>query len=213
LFRRVFTLWGLPGHIQVDNGHPWGLNFGLPPDLALWLIGLGIDMSWIPRGQPQLNGKVERGNGVSQQWAEPRDCRSRAELQARLHHECEIQRERYPSIAGMSRMEAYPGLRHSGRPYHVEGEDGLWDLSRIDQFLARRPYYRRANAKGAIWLYNRGRSLGRIHRGVEAIVRFDISSGCLIVNDTNGQLLEELPAPELSRERILALDVGHKRRK
>ena len=34
LFRHGFGRWGLPGGIRIDNGHPWGLNSGLPPDLA-----------------------------------------------------------------------------------------------------------------------------------------------------------------------------------
>jgi transposase InsO family protein len=213
LFRHVFERWGLPGLIQVDNGHPWGLNSGLPPDLALWLIGLGIDMNWIPPGQPQHNGKVERGNGVAQQWADPKECRSRAELKVRLERECFIQRERYPAIAGMSRLEAYPELNHPTRPYRVVDEDRLWDLARVHQFLSRTAYYRQANAKGAIWLYNRGRSLGRIYRGMEVVVNFDISSRQWIVSNNDGQELKRLPAPELSSERVLALDVGHKRRK
>ena len=71
LFRGVFARWGLPQGIRVDNGHPWGLNSGLPPALALWLLGLGVRMAWIPPCEPQYNGKVERSNGVTKQWAEP----------------------------------------------------------------------------------------------------------------------------------------------
>ena len=45
LFRHAFGRWGLPWRDRVNNGHPWGLNSGLPPDLALWLIGLGVEMA------------------------------------------------------------------------------------------------------------------------------------------------------------------------
>lgn len=211
LFRRVFRRWGLPARIQVDNGHPWGLNKGLPPDLALWLIGLGVRVNWIPPGQPQVNGTIERGNGVMQQWAEPGTCRDRAELRSRLERACLIQRERYPAIAGMSRIAAYPGLNHSERPYDPEQEALMWDLSRVDQFLSAGVYYRRANARGAIWLYGLGRNLGRPHRGKEVSVRFDPSSRQWVVSDHQGQELKRLVANELSRERILALKVGHQR--
>jgi hypothetical protein len=78
LFRRVFARWGLPRAVRVDNGHPWGLNRGLPPALALWLIGLGVAVEWIDPGQPRQNPKVERGNGVTQPWAEPASCSTRA---------------------------------------------------------------------------------------------------------------------------------------
>jgi hypothetical protein len=115
--------------------------------LALWLIGLGVAVEWIDPGQPRQNPFVERGNGVAQQWAEPGSCGSRSQLQARLHKECEVQRERYPSVAGMSRSEAYPGLRHSGRPYRAADERRSWDLTRVDRFLAGLTLHRRANAR------------------------------------------------------------------
>ena len=203
----------MPARIQVDNGHPWGLNKGLPPDLALWLIGLGVGLNWIPPGQPQKNGTIERGNGLMQQWAEPATCRTRAELEARLEREGRIQREHYPSVAGTSRMEAYPGLKHSGRPYDPAREDAMWDLSRVDQFLSGLLHHRRANARGAIWLYGRDRSLGRVHRGKEVCVRFETDSREWKVSDHQGQELKRLVAEELSRERILALKVGHRRPK
>jgi hypothetical protein len=204
----VFRRWGLPRAIRVDNGHPWGMNFGLPPALALWLIGLGVSLEWIPPRQPQKNGHVERGNGVAQQWAEPRSCSSRARLQARLNEECRVQRERYPSVAGLARIEAYPQLVHSGRPYRARDEGRTWDLSRVDRFLATLTLYRRANSRGGISIYGVGRHLGRVHRGKEVQVRFDASSREWVVTDLGGQELRRLAAPELSRARILALDVG-----
>jgi hypothetical protein len=211
LFRHAFGRWGLPWRIRVDNGHPWGLNSGLPPDLALWLIGLGVELLWNPPRQPRHNGKVERCNGVTQQWAEPSACRTRAELQVQLDRACLIQREQYPSIAGRPRIDAFPRLRRSERPYDADAEDGLWELSRVDRFLAAQVYYRRANARGAIWLYGRGRVIGRVHRGHEVCVRFDLSTRQWIVSDHQGQELKRLPAEELSRERMMALEVGAKR--
>ena len=44
--RVAFTRWGLPSCLRVDNGKPWGSWSDLPPALALWVIGLGIDMLW-----------------------------------------------------------------------------------------------------------------------------------------------------------------------
>jgi hypothetical protein len=176
--------------------------------LALWLIGLGVAVEWIDPGQPRQNPFVERADGVAQQWAEPGSCGSRPQLQARLHKECEVQRERYPSVAGMPRSEAYPGLRHSGRPYRAADERRSWDLSRVDRFLAGLTLHRRANARGAIWIYGEPRYLGRAQSGKEVRVRFDPSDRRWVVADLQGTELKRCAAPELSRERILALDVG-----
>jgi hypothetical protein len=180
----------------------------LPPALALWLIGLGVSVEWIDPGQPQQNPRVERGNGVTQQWAEPAACSTRSQLQSRLHKECEVQRERYPSVAGMSRAEAYPALRHSGRPYLPRDEGRGWDLSRVDRFLADLTLHRRANARGVISIYGEARNLGRPHRGKEVRVRFDSGSRQWVVTDLQGEELKRLAALELSRKQILDLKVG-----
>jgi transposase InsO family protein len=63
--RRAWERWGLPRVVQVDNGSPWGSWSDLPPPLALWLIGLGLELAWIPPRRPQRNGVVERSHGVT----------------------------------------------------------------------------------------------------------------------------------------------------
>ncbi|MBV8318944.1 MAG: DDE-type integrase/transposase/recombinase, partial [Planctomycetaceae bacterium] len=68
MLRRIFQRWGLPDRLRVDNGHPWGSQNDLPTDLALWLIGLGVNMIWNKPRCPQMNGVVERSQGVTQQW-------------------------------------------------------------------------------------------------------------------------------------------------
>ena len=208
MLRRIFARWGLPRAIRVDNGHPWGLNSGLPPALALWLIGLGVAVEWIDPGRPRQNARVERGNGVAQQWTEPASCATRSELQRRLHRECQGQREHYPAGGGMSRSQAYPGLRHSGRPYRVADERRWWDLDRVDRFLAGLVLHRRTNARGVIWIYGVPRNLGRPRRDAEVRVRFDPSDRQWVVSDLEGNEWQRFAAPELSRERILALEVG-----
>jgi hypothetical protein len=211
MFRRVFARWGLPERTRVDNGHPWGSASDLPPALALWLIGLGIEVLWNPPHQPWCNPKVERCNGVTQQWAEPQACADHPTLESRLDWAAGIQRQEYPSIRGRSRLEAYPQLVHSGRPYCVEDEPRLWDLSRVDAFLARGVWYRRADRYGLISLYNRNKCLGKAYQGQEVAVRFDPTDRHWVVSDLEGKVIVRLIAAELSRERILKLEVGHRR--
>jgi hypothetical protein len=43
------------------------------------------------------------------------------------------------------------------------------------------------------------------------VVRFDASSRCWLVSDADGGLIKQLPANELTRERILALAVSRRR--
>src|SRR6266446_5873385 len=96
--RRAFARWGRPSAIRVDNGGPWGSAGDLPPDLALWLLGLGIDVWWNAPHTPTQNGVVERSQGTGRRWAEPERCATAAELQQRLQEMDAIQREAYTSI-------------------------------------------------------------------------------------------------------------------
>jgi hypothetical protein len=129
--RKVFSRWGLPERMRADNGYPWGCSGDLPPEMALWLIGLGIGMLWIPPACPQHNGVVERGQGTGQSWCEPQTCGDADELQRRCDEMDQRQRQRYPYRGGRSRMEVYPGLAHSGRKYSGRQERSLWDVSRV----------------------------------------------------------------------------------
>lgn len=58
----VFRTYGLPVRINADNGAPWGSprEPGQVSALALWLIRLGIRVSFSRPYHPQTNGKDER---------------------------------------------------------------------------------------------------------------------------------------------------------
>jgi transposase InsO family protein len=61
-FINIFEEYGLPWRINFDNGSPWGTV--QRPDhyteLSLWLIRLGVQVSFSKIRRPQTNGKVER---------------------------------------------------------------------------------------------------------------------------------------------------------
>src|SRR5213080_4225302 len=93
--RLALGRWGLPQTLKVDNGSPWGSWSDLPTDLALWLIGLGVNMHWNTPNRPQENGVIERSQGTAKCWAEPSACASAAQLQKQLDYMDRIQREIY----------------------------------------------------------------------------------------------------------------------
>jgi hypothetical protein len=212
LLRRVFSRWGLPERLRIDNGHPWGSAGDLPPELALWLVGLGVVPDWNPARTPWLNPKVERTNGVTQRWVEIDDCPDHATLNERLAWASRLQREGYPALAGRTRLETYPELTRILRPYTIESEPMLWQLGRVDAFLAGQSWRRRADRYGTIWLYNRGHCLGKAHAGKDVQVGFDPGTRHWVVCDaSDGSPLVRFIAHELTRERILSLEVSHHR--
>jgi hypothetical protein len=209
--REVFAQWGRPTRLRVDNGYPWGSAGDLPPDLALWLIGLAITMIWNRPRHCQANGQVERAHGVSQQWAEPGRCRDVAMLQERLTWATRLQRERYPAIAGRSRLAAHPTLAAGGQPYDPAHEATQWDLAAVGRFLGQGLWRRRVDRVGRISLYNRSYGVGRRYAGQEVGVRFDAIAHAWVLLDAAGTEIRRHPATELSRDRILALEVTHRR--
>jgi hypothetical protein len=210
-FRRVFTRWGLPQAIRVDNGYPWGTPRDRPTELALWLIGLGVAVIWNPPAPPRENPKVERCQGVAAAWAEPQACADPAQLDAQLDWACQTQRHEYPSIHGASRVDAFPQLLIPRRPYRPAQEPELWKLARVDHWLSQRLWVRRVGKTGVIAMYGHRRSLGRAYRGQEVVVRFDGAKRYWVVANSAGEILAQFLAWELSQDRILSLAVGRKR--
>ena len=207
-FREVFSRWGLPERLRVDNGYPWGSSGDFPPELALWLIGLGIEMIWIWPGCPQHNGVVERSQGTGKNWAEPPACRSAGELQRRCDEMDRRQRERYPYRDGRSRWEVYPELHHSGRPYSRRWERQHWDLSKVLAVVSQQVVKRQVDASGSVSLYHRTRYVGKPRIGTQVYVSLDPTGPTWVFADENGNELRTHPADELTTERIQSLTVG-----
>lgn len=61
VLHRAFERFGLPARINADNGAPWGASGqDTLTHLAVWLIRLGIRLSYSRPRHPQTNGKDER---------------------------------------------------------------------------------------------------------------------------------------------------------
>lgn len=203
--RAAFARWGLPRRLRVDNGKPWGSWSDLPPVLALWLIGLGIDLLWNDPRRPQQNGVVERSQGTGKRWAEPQACQSVAELQLRLDEDDQLQRERYPLVQGQSRWQLFPALAHRDRPYRVAGEARVWSLAQVRAHLAEYAVPRRVDCQGKVSVYNRNLYVGVVHKGQQIWLQFDPEESHWLLSDRAGRQLRSVPAPEISTGSIRSL--------
>jgi hypothetical protein len=192
----------------VDNGKPWGSWSDLPPVLALWLIGLGIDMKWIPPRQPQYNGAVERSQGTAKRWAEPQACHSVDELQQRLDADDRLQREHYPYRQGRSRCEVFPELVHSGRSYQASEERRRWDLGHVLDHLSLYQVPRRVDNSGKVSVYNRSHYVGTSNKGQTVYLTVDPQRREWLYVAEDGRQLRTIPADELTAERICTLSLN-----
>ena len=197
--------------MRVDNGTPWGSSGDLPPDLALWLLGLEVTTYWNSPHRPQENGVVERSQGTGKRWAEPNACADARELQQRLRDMDEIQRAEYPSLAGRSRLETYPGLKYSGCIYSQAWEREHWRLDLVLAHLATYAVPRRVDKSGTVSLYNCNHYVGKVHVGKLVYVMLDPLRCEWIFADERGQQLRTQPAEQISRQRIETLTVTKRR--
>jgi hypothetical protein len=210
--RQAFARWGLPQRLRVDNGVPWGSRGDFPTDLSLWVIGLGVGVHWNNPRSPQENGVVERSQGTSNRWCEPWTCGSPEELQERLDRMDRLYRESYPYRERLSRTAYFPGLAHSGRSYDPAREQELWEWPRVAEHLAGYAVIRRVDSKGQVSLYGWGLYVGQIHKGKDVYIMFDPSRQELVFADRDGQQLRTLPAEMLSPQRVMELEVTHRRK-
>jgi hypothetical protein len=212
VLRALFARWGRPQRLRIDNGMPWGSRGDLPTDLACWLAGLGVGLLINPPRRPQRNGVIERFQGVGKSWAEPHRCASGAELQQRLETLDRWQRDLYPAVKGRPRTVAYPGLKHSGRAYDPGSEAADWDLRRAWAWVGSHLVPRQVDAQGKVSLYNRPYFVGLLWAGRTIWVGFDPERGEWMFQDEQGHEIRRQAAAELSAERIVALQVTHRRR-
>jgi hypothetical protein len=211
--RAWFAIWGLPQQMRGDNGAPWGAWGDLPPDLALWLIGLGVGMVWNRPRPKQGTAVVERAHGVLQRWSEPETCGSGAELAHRLVALTTRRRERYPVRDGPSRLAGYPALADGGMAYAPAADEEQFDQRRVWAVLSREVLSRRVDQVGRMSRDNRAVPVGRRWAGQTVTVRLAVheDSPLWVIADERGRHIATHPAIEWRRERILNLDVSHRR--
>lgn len=205
--RRSFKHWGRPLSVRVDNGYPWGSWGDLPTPLALWLVGLGIGVIWNPPRRPQDNGVVERSQGLAWNWAEPDRCKNVGELQHRLDEADRVQRGSYPYGSFQSRLEAYPGLVHSGRSYSTTWERGSWSWESVLTYMAERMVRRKVDRFGKIGLYHDKPYVGLPNRGKEVVVHFDPVTTEWVISDPTGVELCRRPLRQFDAKGLCRLPV------
>src|SRR5688500_2077341 len=156
----IFKRYGQPKAIKVDNGRPFGdPGSDLLPVMALWLIGLGIEVIHNRPRQPTDNAKVERMQAVTEAWAEPHSCKTIQELNKRLEQTALLQRQQYQCrrLGYKTRAEVYADLlMPSRRAYTPES----FDHGAILKLLATGQWVRRVSKVGQIYFYHQRIGVG-----------------------------------------------------
>jgi transposase len=165
--RIAFTQWGMPVAIQTDRDTIY-VDSGqspFPNRIVLWWVGLGIEHRLIPRRTPKRNGTVERSHRtLKERTLENQKFESAEVLQKQvdadwheLNHECP---SRARGCHGKPPLVAHPELLTSHRPYRPEWELDLFDLKRVDAYLAGFTWTRSCTSVGQVCMRNIRYSLG-----------------------------------------------------
>lgn len=201
--RQQFTRWGRPEWLRVDNGVPWGNWNDLPTAFALWAIGVGIHWHWNDPCCPTQNPKVERAQGTGQRWGDAKSCRSVAELQANLDDADGYHREKQRvTKVKKTRLELFPELQDSDRPYTLAWENGHWDLALVEDHLSEYVVPRRVCASGHVSVYDHGRFVGKQYAGEYVKVQYDPDAHLWIIRDSQEREIRCVEAPEINRAEI-----------
>jgi hypothetical protein len=209
--QQLFEQWGLPRYIRVDNGKP----FGDPqrcsiPELALWLIGLGIEVAWNRPRSPKDNAVVERMQSTTSRWTEVEQCSGCTELQTRLDRAAIVQREQYQvrRLGGKNRKELYPQLWNNSSVYSGKG---AFDIRRVCTYLSQVSFTRKTNKKGAFTFYAQQVYVGGKHIYQPLCLRYDMDSNRFRLTDESNNTIGYVQADNFSAENILSLNVCQNR--
>jgi len=195
-------IWGLPRVLRVDNGPPWGTASDVPSALALWVVGLGVNVIYNRPRQSTDNGVVERAHGVAFNWVEVQLCHTTQQLQQRLNQVIHLQREVYAPSGDLPRSQRYPALYTNDRTYHPDQEATTWSYQRVAQWLAHRIFVRRVDKVGRISLFSQTYSVGRQYRGQDVTIRFDSTHYHWLIFDQQGRRLHAYAPKDVTPENI-----------
>lgn len=213
--RWVFTEFGLPLGLQTDREKVYGRppTEGFPTLFTLWLAGLGINHHFTGPRRATDQAHVEREHRTLFDWLEqPQPLANLEALQAGLDEARYMHNYVLPSHAGDCQghppVEVHPRALRPLRPYHPAAELALFDLSRMDRFLAQFTWAYKVSEVGQVRIAHRTYSVGTAHAGQYVDVRFDPHDRHFIFYDgQRGQPIKRRPAKELDIATITGLDV------
>jgi len=212
VIRTGFAYWRtLPREVQTDGetvlvGRSDAESF--PSTFTLWLKGLGIDHLVIRAGKPTDNAEVERCHRTIYDYViVGNEDASPAQLQVLLDEALYELAYELPSqaegCAGRPPVVAHPELLQPPRPFQPEHELALFDLRRVDEYLATFTWKRMVGKTGQVCIGERRRySIGRRYARQEVLVRFDLTDRHFVFYAAHD------PERELARRPARGLEVA-----
>lgn len=209
--RIAFSQWGLPDAIQTDRASVY-LDKDptpYPTRLALWWVGLGIEHRLIPRHTPKRNGTVERSHRtLDERTLRDQEFNGGDDLQQQVDADWDELNAECPSrakgCAGQPPLVAHPELLTPRRPYQPEWEAALFDLTRVEAYLAKQTWVRVVSQVGQVSLGGYRYGLGVAWAGQTVTIQFKASARQFVFTQIRPEHNRRLRQIELAPVRLAA---------
>lgn len=209
--RMAFSQWGLPDAIQTDRAPIFRDKDATPypTRLSLWWLGLGIEHRLIPRRTPKRNGTVERSHRtLDERTLRDREFAGADDLQHQVDADWSELNAQCPSRAkgchGQPPLVAHPELLIPRRPYRPEWETALFDLTRIETYLAQQSWLRLVSQVGQVSLGGYRYGLGVAWAGQTVSIHFEAATQEFVFTQLRPERKRGLRQPELAPIRLAA---------
>jgi len=198
----VFTEYGKPESIKVDNGRPLAdpKRESIPP-LVLWLYSHNIQVIFNRPGRPTDNSKVERMQGVSKSLSEPRLCQNVEELKDSLQEACHFQRKHYRTrtLKKKTRTEVYPELDF---PSDRAFQKGTCNMDFVHQYLSSGSWSRKVSKVGQCSFMGKLFHVGQKYAGEQIIIEFNLESKNWMLLSSQMILIKEIDGSFINPDSI-----------
>lgn len=207
--RRSFSQFGLPVRITVDHDSVFYDNTSpspFPTRLHLWLVALGIEVAFISKPPPQAHAMIERTHQTLSAQALTGQCYERL---AALWYELDQRREalnaRLPcrSLHREAPLTAHPAAATSPRPYRLEWEEAMLDLTQIHRLLATGRWFRQASCRGQFGLGMQRYNVGVAHAQAMLEIHFDPASLEFVAHIAGTAHAKRYPALGLTKAELM----------
>ncbi len=207
--RRAFVQYGLPRRITLDHDSAFYDNTcrsPYPTHLHLWLVALGVAVVFIEQPPPAAHAIIERTHQtMSRQAVKGRREESQAALWYELDERRQVLNERLPcrSLDGQPPLVAYPDAARPRRPYRLEWEEAMLNLTRIHALLATGRWFRQASSHGEFGLGTQHYNVSRANARAMLEIGFDPATIEFVIQIAGTQQIIRRPARGLTKADLM----------
>jgi transposase InsO family protein len=207
ILRLAFTEWGLPDRLAVDHDGVFYDNRNpspFPTRFHLWLIALGVQLTFGRVGRPTDQGMTERSHQLwDHQVLQGQTFDSQPDLFLALQTRRTFLNQCLPcaTLGDVPPLEAYPQALTPRRFYRPDLEHNLLSLDRVFAYLADRTWFRLVSAVGSIKLAQMLYFFGPQWKHKQIEISFDPDTRMMICH--TDEMEKRLPFTSLSIEFLM----------